>query len=228
MNKKIVKGGLAGIAVVALAAGGGTFASWSDFDVAKDNQAGAGILKLDVSTRDGAGVNIAPFKLAPGQNKYQEFFLASANSENVPVGALSATINNLRDVEDNGPGCTTNSEAVAEKPGEVDSTTGLPTNPLNSCGMTGELSSQMRAQILYSDPMAGASYCQNTGIYSHNIGTKTLAQQAAAGASTLGEVKAGEGICVRVEMSLPKEATNAVQGDQVAFDYRFDLTQVVN
>ena len=30
MNKKIMRGSLAGVAVIALAAGGSTFASWSD------------------------------------------------------------------------------------------------------------------------------------------------------------------------------------------------------
>jgi predicted ribosomally synthesized peptide with SipW-like signal peptide len=227
MNKKILKGALAGTAVIALAAGGGTWASWSDFGVVTGNEAGAGILKLDVSARDGAGLHIAPFSLAPGQNKAQEFFLASANSDNVPVGALSAKLQNLKDTEDGGPACTTNSEAIAEAPGDADPVTGLPTNPLNDCGSLGELSSQLSTQILYSDPVADASSCPNTGIYTHGIGTgHTLAQQVAAGSTALGNVSAGQGVCVRIEMSLPTTATNAVQGDDVSFDYRFDLVQV--
>lgn len=225
MNKKLVRGSLAGVAVIALAAGGGTFASWSDFGVSTDNGAGAGVMSLNVSNRDGAGSTVAPFRLAPGQNKAQEFFLAGASADNVPVGTLSAKIQNLRDIEDGGPGCTTNSEALAEEPTHVDAA-GLPTNKANDCGSIGELSSQLKTQILFSDPVANASSCPNTGIYTHSIGTgNTLAQQVAAGSSSLGTLSAGQGVCVRFELSLPITATNAVQGDDVAYDYRFDLVQ---
>lgn len=225
MNKKIVRGSLAGVAVIALAAGGGTFASWSDFGVSSDNGAGAGIMRLNVSNRDGTGQSVAPFRLAPGQNKAQEFFLASADADNVPTGTLSAKIQNLRDIEDGGPGCTTNSEALAEKPGHVDAA-GLPTNKANDCGNTGELSSELKTQILYSDPVTSAASCPNTGIYSHSVGTKkTLAEQVALGSTALGTLSSGQGVCVRFEMSLPSSATNAVQGDDVAYDYRFDLVQ---
>lgn len=223
INKSIIRGTLAGVGVIALAAGGGTFASWSDFDVIADNGAGAGIMRLDVSNRHGSTVDVAPFRLAPGQNKAQEFYLASADATNVPAGTLTATILNLRDIEDNGPACTTNSEALAEAPDNFDSH-GLPTNPLNDCGATGELSGQLKTQILFSAPVASAASCPNTGIYGGPL-SKTLAQQVAGGPWTLGTLTAGQGICVRVEMSLPATATNAVQGDDVAFDYRFDLVQ---
>ena len=221
MNKHIIKGGLAGVAVLALAAGGSTFASWSDYDVSTGNQAGAGILKLNVSDRNGAGGTIQPLNLAPGQNKYQEFFLASADADNVPVGKLFATIQNVVDTED-GAACTTKSEAVAEGSG-VDGS-GEPTD-MSACGSQGELSSQMGAQILYSDPVPGAASCPNTGIYSHNYGSKTLQAQAAEGQKESGTLAKGEGICVRIEMSLPSAADNKVQGDDVSYDYRFDLVQ---
>ena len=47
MNSKLIKGSLAGVAVVALAAGSTTFAAWSDF-VGHWSGAGAGMLKLNV------------------------------------------------------------------------------------------------------------------------------------------------------------------------------------
>jgi hypothetical protein len=225
MNSKLMKASLAGAAVIALAAGGGTFAAWSDFGVV-GSSAGAGILKLNVSTRNGSTVGIDPFNLAPGQNKYQEFYLASADSDNVPDGNLTAKIQNLVDTEDGGPACTTNSEALAEAPGDVDSH-GNPTNPLNDCGSTGELSSEATVQILVSDPVASAASCPNTGIY-HSAtpsGTGTLAAQTAKTFS-LGTLSAGDGVCVRMEMSLPSSATNASQGDEASFDWRFDLVQV--
>jgi hypothetical protein len=230
MNKKLIKGSLAGVALVAIAAGGTTYSAWSDFGVSS-NAAGAGIMKLTVSDRDGSTAGVAPFSLAPGQNKAQEFFLASADADNVPVGALTAKIQNLKDIEDNGPACTTNSEAIAEDPSAVDAH-GLPTNPLNSCGGTGELSTQATVQILVSDPVANASSCPNTGIYHAATVTPALpAGSTLASAATrtfqLGNVSAGQGVCVRMEMSLPASATNSVQGDDVTYDWRFDLAQVV-
>lgn len=224
MNHKLVKASVAGAAALALAAGGSTFAAWSDFGV-ESTGAGAGIMKLTVSDRDGSGGTIQPFNLAPGQNKFQEFYLASASADNVPSGVLTAKIQNLVDTEDGAPGCTTNSEALAEQPSHVDSH-GLPTNPANDCGNAGELSSQATVQILVSDPVPSAASCPNTGIY-HSAtpsGTGTLASQIGK-TFQLGTLQKGEGVCVRMEMSLPTSATDATQGDDVGFDWRFDLTQ---
>lgn len=225
MNSKLVKASLAGAAAIALAAGGSTFAAWSDFG-SVGSSAGAGILKLNVAPRIGTSSGVDAFSLAPGQNKFQEFYLASADNDNVPVGDLTAKITQLVDTEDNGPACTTNSEAIAEAPADVDSH-GNPTNPLNDCGSAGELSSQATVQILVSDAVDNASSCPNTGIY-HSAtpsGTGTLAAQTAK-TFDLGNVSAGQGVCVRMEMSLPSSATNAVQGDQASFDWLFNLTQV--
>lgn len=223
MNKKLVKASIAGAAALALAAGGSTFAAWSDFGI-QSTDAGAGILKLNVSTREGSTVGIEPMSLAPGQNKFQEFYLASADDDNVPVGSLTAKIQNLVDIEDGGPNCTTNSEAIAEGSGTDGS--GNPTNTA-ICGATGELSGQATVQILVSDPVPSAASCPNTGIYQSATpsGTGTLASQLPK-TFALGQLEAGEGVCVRMEMSLPSSATNATQGDDVTFDWRFDLTQV--
>lgn len=223
MNKKLMKASIAGAAALALAAGGSTFAAWSDFDV-ESTGAGAGIMKLTVTDRDGAGLTIKPFSLAPGQNKFQEFYLASADASNVPVGALTAKIQNLVDIEDSGPNCTTKSEAVAE--GSAVDGSGEPTN-MTVCGTEGELSDQATVQILVSDPVPSAASCPNTGIY-HSAtpsGTGLLKDQPAK-TFALGNLSAGEGVCVRMEMSLPSSATNATQGDDASFDWRFDLTQL--
>lgn len=222
MNKKLVKASVAGVATLALAAGGTTFAAWSDFGV-ESTGAGAGILQLNVSDRDGTSSTVEPFSLAPGQNKYQEFFLASADADNVPNGTLTAKIQNLVDNEDL-PLCTTNSEALEEGSGVNGS--GLPTN-MSACGSAGELSSQATVQILASGPVANAASCPNTGGYGSTTpsGTGTLASQPSK-TFQLGELAPGEGICVRMEMSLPAGATDIVQGDDVTFDWRFDLNQV--
>lgn len=221
MNKKLMKASIAGAAALALAAGGSTMAAWSDFGV-ESTGAGAGMLKLIVSDRDGSGPTIQPFSLAPGQNKYQEFFLASADADNVPNGVLTARIKNLVDTEDDAL-CTTNSEAIAE--GSGTNGAGLPTN-LSICGAGGELSSQATVQILKSAPVANKSFCENTGIYGSTTpsGTGLLNAQPAK-TFQLGTLAPGEGVCVRMEMSLPSSADNATQGDLAAFDWHFDLVQ---
>ena len=211
MNHKLIKASVAGAAALALAAGGSTVAAWSDVHV-ESTGAGAGNQKLNVTDRDGSGPTIQPFSLAPGQNKFQEFYLASADAENVPDGDLTAQITNLVDTEDGGPACTTNSENVAEGGG--------------GCGTEGELSDEATVQILVSDPVPSAASCPNTGIY-HSAspsGTGILANQPGK-VFDLGQLSAGEGVCVRMEMSLPSSATNATQGDEVSWDWQFDLTQ---
>lgn len=211
MNKKLIKASVAGAAVVAIAVSGSTFAAWSDFGE-ESTGAGAGILKLNLSDRDGTSSGVAPFSLAPGQNKTQEFFLASADAANVPTGALTGKIQNLVQIEDGGPACTTNSEEVAEG---------------GACGTVGELADEMTVQILASGPVANAASCPNTGGYGSTSpsGVGTLANRANT-VFNLGELDAGEGVCVRMEAKLPVSATNASQGDEVTYDWRFDLTQV--
>ena len=211
MNKKLVKASVAGAAIVAIAAGGSTFAAWSDFGE-ESTSAGAGQLKLNIDGREGSGRGIAPFSLAPGQNKTQEFFLASADAANVPDGVLTAKIQNLVDTEDDVSNCTTLSEEAAEG---------------GACGSEGELSDEMTVQILASGPVPSAASCPSTGIYGSTTpsGVGTLANKAGT-TFQLGELEAGEGVCVRMEAGLPLSATNASQGDEVTYDWRFDLTQV--
>ena len=235
MNKKLIKASVAGAAALALAAGGTTFASWSDFGV-QQSAAGAGILKLNVSSKIPGQINVKPFSLAPGQNKYQEMFLASADSENVPLGDLTATIKNLVDSEDGAPSCTTNSEAIAEQSTHVDAH-GMPTNPLNDCGSQGELSQQLKVQILASDPVADSTDCGSSSAapgYPYKTTTPSGVANPLASffvpSKTFNlaeDLKPGEGVCIKIEMSLPEAADNAVQGDEVTFDWRFDLAQAL-
>lgn len=233
MNSKLIKGSLAGVAVVALAAGSTTFAAWSDFGV-ESSGAGAGILKLDVSQRDAGHLGIEPFNLAPGQNKYQTMFLASADAENVPDGTLTAKIQNLVDIEtgpDGTSACTTNSEAIAEG-SPVSGVGGNPTDLLICDDDAGELSQEATVQILASAPVPDATYCGNSTAapgfaYGSTTpsGVGTLLGRSGVDFN-LGELGPGEGICVKMEMSLPMTATNASQGDEATFEWRFDLVQV--
>ncbi|MGH8959805.1 MAG: hypothetical protein ACRDWT_01140, partial [Jatrophihabitantaceae bacterium] len=65
MNRRLVVGCAAGLAALAIAAGGSTYAAFSDFGDITGNDAGAGILKLELGPN---GTGIVPLdykKLAP-------------------------------------------------------------------------------------------------------------------------------------------------------------------
>ena len=203
MNKKLIKASVAGAAIVAIAAGGSTFAAWSDFGE-ESTGAGAGILKLNLADRDGSTIDIKPMSLAPGQNKFQEFYLASADDENVPTGVLTAKIQNLVDIEDDSPNCTTNSEDVLE-------------GNTGDCGPVGELSDQIKVQILASNPIAGQTSCPNTGIYGSTTpsGVGDVLANRDEIPFDLGELEGGEGVCVRMEASLPTSATTSCRATRL-------------
>ena len=219
MNKKIIGALTAMVAVLALVAGG-TFAAWTDFNI-QETEVGAGILALDVSTREGGGPTIAPLNLAPGENKFQEFYLASSDGDSVPDANLTMVLNNFVEEEN---GCSSNSEALAE--GVLSGYGDLTGDPLCTTG-PGEFSSQARIQVLASAPVPGPSSCPSTGIYGSTTpsGVGTLLSKANT-VFTLGTLAPGEGLCVRVEISLPTTATDLVQGDATGYDVRFNLTQV--
>ena len=113
MNKALGKAALAGAAAIALAAGGGTYAAWSDFGNINGNSVGAGMLKLDLNGQTGntpvAAINWG--KLAPGMVNVRTVWLASNDGDSVPDAHLSATFSNLNDHEN---GCETNSEAAVD------------------------------------------------------------------------------------------------------------------
>lgn len=226
MNKKLLKASIAGTAALALAAGGSTFAAWSDFGV-ESTEAGAGYLRLSVDTLTKAGANVKPFQLEPGDpedpqtNKFQEFYLSSADSGNTPAGNLTMKIKTLVDNEDQ-PTCTTSSEAVAE--GGV-------------CGGAnqGELSRQAKVQILKAAPVGGT--CPSTGYASVSPSVnRQFLFDLQNDEITLGTLAPGQGMCVRMEMALEHttamingtNANNLTQGDDASFDVEFTLDQVVD
>jgi hypothetical protein len=218
MNSKLIKASLAGAAALAVAAGGSTFAAWSDFQTVNAG-AGAGYLRLNlISDHQGTDTNvIQPFSLAPGQHKTQNFYLASTDSGNTPNGVVTAYIDNLTDTEDTPAGtCTTNSEAIAE-------------GTTNCASNGGELSSQALTNVWMRGPADSPADC---GSYDSSIPALVsnqpllTAAHGVAGAVTLGTLTPGQGVCMVVEVSLPSSATNAVQGDDASWNWHFDLTQV--
>jgi alternate signal-mediated exported protein len=233
MNKKILKGALAGTAVVALAAGGGTWASWNDFGNVNDNSVGAGILKLNLSNKDGSATTPLAFgKLSPGGQSQQAIYVASSDGDSVPNADLYLTLSNLEDQEN---GCSTNASEQA-----VDD---CATNP------TGELSKVLDMRIVsYAAPSAleckgwvGGSGDPgpviNNTVIPNNLGNMS---QAPVGQGTDGTrvlisdaahpLQPGQGVCLTFTSWWPKDHVggtddNAAQGDSMTFDSRFDLVQ---
>jgi alternate signal-mediated exported protein len=225
MNSKLIKASLAGAAAIALAAGGGTFAAWSDFGQISGNQTEAGHLKLNLNST-GAINNVGGQAIAPGESRTIDFFVASADLDGVPSADLTMKILNLADQEN---GCGSASEAALE-----------------DCTVDpGEFSSQGYVRVRYTDPtdVANITFASNNcsssaGGYVNSVGYAPandndstiyprLSALAAAGDSALGTLAGNEGVCVRIDLGLDPTATNRVQTDSSTFDLEFDLTQVV-
>ncbi len=222
MNKKILKATLAGTAVVALAAGGGTWSAWSDFQQVTGNETDAGHLVLNLPGSTGPISNVGIHSIAPGQYRTIDYFLTSADLDGVPSADLSMVVKNLVDQEN---GCSSNSESVAD-----------PT--CGNAGDPGEFSGQAYMRVRYSDP-ATAAGAWNAALHectipvTHGVGVTepdnntTHYPRLASYTSpvALGTLQAGEGVCVRIDLGLDPNATNATQGDGSTFDLQFDLNQ---
>jgi hypothetical protein len=225
MNRKLVIGAVAGVAAVALAYGGSTYSAWSDFGTVTGNKTDAGHLVLSLNST-GSINNVGGQSIAPGQARTIDFFVASADLDGVPSADLSFQIKNLVDQEN---GCSGNGEPA------VDATCG-------NAGDPGEFSGQAYVRVRYSDPApTGAitfanNNCSAPGGYPNSVGYSPannndttvyprLAGLFASGSQALGTLTGGQGVCIRVDLGLDPNATNATQGDSSTFDLQYDLVQ---
>jgi predicted ribosomally synthesized peptide with SipW-like signal peptide len=228
MNKKILKAGLAGTAVVAIAAGGGTWSSWSDFHVDSGNSVGADHLSLQVN--ESATKKFDNVKLAPGEERDVAFYVASRDGDAVPNATLSLTLENLVPTEN---GCDSNSEAYAESGGAISDKSDAAA-PCNQGG-PGQFAEQSLFYV-QATKMTDPTQCTtSTPMGSKLLNTKLSAAEGVpvdllGSGITLGP---GEGACVLAHVFMPDNASqygfaadNKSQGDQATFDVRFDLTQV--
>lgn len=209
MNSKILKGTMAGVAVIALAAGGGTFASWSDYDVVEDNTAGADYLTIDLGNQNKASFD--RMKLAPGVSQDTLIVVANTTGNTIPAADLSLTLVDLVGTED---GCTsTNSELVADADCADESTEGEFIEEaifvVNAAAPSDDGTCSPRGARLGRTVLADAE--------------DTVVDLLPAGQ----DLKPGQKVCVAMGLSLPSTASNASQGDSAAFDLRFDLEQVL-
>jgi predicted ribosomally synthesized peptide with SipW-like signal peptide len=230
MNSKLVKASMAGAAAIALAAGGGTYANWSDFQNVNGNTTAAGHLVLNVND-NGVDTSQNPLRLAPGENRFIDYYIASNDGQSVPNGQLSITLKNLVNHED---GCTSNSEAVAEGATVPGYDPSLDCGDNSAGNNNGELGSEARMEIIQYGPSANGQ-CSSVSPLS---GIPNSVVQNFAFVNGLENVKIpvvqltpGQATCVRAIVDLladpsPVAADNKVQGDSMTWDFHFDLEQV--
>ena len=227
MRSNVLKASLAGVAAVALLAGGTTYASWSDFSVDEGNTVGAGTLTLVAGEQAGNGPTsqFDNLRLAPGEDKDEWVKIVSSDGDSVPNGTLSVDIVDYVGTED---GCAGNSE-VLQDADCADTTSG------------GEFDRWSRIQIRAfriadqgqecSDRVIGDPWFNNRAQYTAiartrldqavDLGSVTF-KNAAGEDAVLG---AGNALCVGAAVLMPQNATNASQGDSGEFSLRFDLVQ---
>lgn len=255
MNSKLIKGSLAGVAVVALAVGSTTFAAWSDFAEVRGNNSGAGTLSLNIDDSE----VFDDVTLEPGGNGQNNTgdsnpnsfetvrFIASNDGDSVPNGDLFISLTDLADNEDT---CNSNSEANEEGVPEDDAAVGN-YDADTACGGPGEFSKTATMDIeLFetNDPAACDTGGAFNGDRARNVPLDELADY---GKIYVAELAPGQGACMKMRLNLPgktiptrndasfiKEggnetfygevpaATNNVQGDSVDFTIRYDLEQV--
>lgn len=228
MNSKLFKASLAGVAAIAVTAGGTTFAAWSDFTTDNGNTVGADTLALDVD--ESQSVRFDDVKLAPGVGRDLAFYVASRDGVTVPDADLTMTIKNLVGEED---GCSSNSEATAEKGSETTAS-----DPGAPCATTTGNEGQFIHQALYyvqarktDDP----STCSTSALDSRQLNKKlSLMEDVPVNLLAPTDVlSGGDGVCVLAHVFMPNNqsqyglvADDKSQGDSATFDIRFDLTQV--
>ncbi len=242
MNKKILSSVLAIGSVSAIVAGGGTWASWSDFTSTGTNSAGAGKLQVTLGGGDQAPL-FSDLKMAPGGYGEKVVEVVSNDSASTPNGNLAVSLTNLSDKED---GCTTASEKLAQN------------GACDAPGAAGDFSKQAvvtvqawRLAAQQALPLVSKSTCLSasqiaalavpsgdpiTGLTTVVAQASTLDALAGRalptaidlpkfGSTLAGIVTPGEKICVSTKVSLPATADNKTQGDSASFGVRFDLTQ---
>jgi alternate signal-mediated exported protein len=217
MNK-FAKAGIAGAAALAIAAGGGTYAIWTDFAINDDNAVGADSLKITIAGAP-SGSNQLSFNkldLSPGESYDQENVITGrVGGNDVNLARATVTYNITEDAE-NGCGGT-NAEADAE-----DCTSGL-----------GELSQFAQVTTINRTDASTAGTCSGPGSGlnltsivkpSDNLTLADLDGEPIV----LGNMEDGTKWCVKMVIALPDGTGNVVMTDSTNFDLRYDLEQLPN
>lgn len=249
MNNKLIKASLAGAAAIAITAGGATFAAFSDFGNIHNNSVGAGFLKLDLNAGQGSAP-LAFGNLAPGMNSFRTIWVASNDGQSVPNANLSVQFLNLKDTA--APCSTSLGKASADNGCTVDPSTDAITGTPTAGHLSQELTFQTQYYPQITDPQTcqatlATTYPSYLSVLpadhpgdmfeSATAGTKYTLQDGNTPAAPL-VLKPGQGVCIGIGAFWPNGPTdsahqtnpaypvdNAAQGDSMAFDVHFDLTQ---
>ncbi len=222
MNKKTLWGGVAAGALALGVIGGGTFAAgWSDFNV-QSEAIQAGHLTLNVGDTD---VSDEPLRLAPGDNVFKHFYIASNDGESVPDGELTVMLENFVHSEN---GCENNGEAAAEGGVDLADLTADCHDPADGGELADESNIQWRFKIVpEGTDCALESY---SGAPAVGASGALRGYDNAAAPTSLGTLEPGQGACVSLSVNAADRTNsvdiNEIQGDGVDFDIRFTLTQV--
>jgi predicted ribosomally synthesized peptide with SipW-like signal peptide len=254
VNRKLVMGVVAGLAVIALPAGGSTYAAFSDFADVTGNSVAAGTLKLDLGP-DGTGVVPLDYqKLAPDSYTGRTIWIASSDGDSVPDANLFVTFRHLID--------TPAACSVSLGKAQAELASGIAGCKIADNGATGtpaqgNLSRVLSFQGYYYPGITDPAECQalqkpdtypanRTSFFASARGDLYTAASAQGGAGTRYELYSagttplvlapGDGGCIGISAGwIPAAATtgtpatptdNAAQGDALSFDVRFDLVQV--
>ncbi len=209
MNK-FTKAGIAGAAALAIAAGGGTYALWSDYYVDGGNNIGADRLAIEV---EGVGTNAVFNKLdlAPGEKFDQENVITGrVGGADINVAKAYVSFTDLTDTDN---GCGSQSE-----------------NDVDNCESpsdSGELSQNTHVVVHRYD----ADCTSNLTRIVKSESNTTLAQLASQPRLFIGDMSDGQQYCLKMTIAIPEGtmgSNNIVMTDRSTFSMKYDLEQVPN
>lgn len=246
VDRRLITGGLALAAAVALGLAGSTFAAFNDFTDVPGNVIGAGVLVLDLGMEGSASAALSLDNLTPGTTRSGSVWIATNDVSSTLGGTLSVTVHNLVDVA---APCNAGGDKAD---GEIESGIGgctLVGDTATGTPEQGNLSRVIAFDVAYqpaaTDPAScnGATATRSAMAYSGrgnlhaaataNGGSGSTVQLTDGSAPLL--VGPGQAVCVVVTTSWPQATArpdaehpsdNAAQGDSLTVDVRFDLTQV--
>jgi len=248
MNRRLVMGCVAGLAALAIADGGSTYAAFSDFGDITGNSAAAGMLKLSLGP-DGTGILPLDYpKLAPGSNTERTIWFRN-DGQSTPDANLSVTFGNLVDTPAD---CSVSlGKAQGESASGISGCT-ITGNAATGTPAQGNLSRVLSFQGYYYPSITTPEACaalqtadnrsEPTAFFTSGLGNLHTAASTStrfllhSASSTPLVLHPGEGGCVSISAGWESNpgttgtpdtpVDNAAQGDSLTFVVRFDLTQV--
>ncbi len=208
MNK-FAKAGVAGVAALAIAAGGGTYALWSDYAVEEGNSVGADSLAITLADAPSGGnaFQFDDLRLAPGEKGDQENLITGRiGGAKINKAMAYLTVEDLADAEN---GCGSQTERDADD--------------CDVAGSEGEFSRDAVVTINKAPVVDGKCGSSTTSLAS-GVSLRSIRNDKIA----IGQLSDGEKACIKFVVALPSTAGDRVQTDSASFDVRYDLEQIPN